>query len=301
MTNRLMIRSSLFVILVSLVGMTTGCGIVNYPGQPGMVTNNFNKLDFEYLDEPGLFVYETTYDNRAGGSGVGAVVTKLYPGARTYTSNVRTNADGTLYRSKVEYDGAQIQMISVPNLGQVHLSPNHQLVFFVDYETSLDETDDKNLSEAGLFKQTSLSPEINIKAFQNKKMKWDLIRAGTLNPSGGLSYEVTGVEMKGIKFNPSQSVHIETNFLGTSVRTQLTGPVRSELVQFIETNFPKGFKGEVNLHLKGVAEPLTISLGINTVKTLEASGVKLLKDASASMLEEILARFKGNQKEGDSK
>ena len=79
MTYRWVLRSGVYLFLLLGVVMTSGCGIVNYPGQPGMVTNNFNKLDFEYLDEPGLFVYETTYDNRAGGSGVGAVVTKLYP------------------------------------------------------------------------------------------------------------------------------------------------------------------------------------------------------------------------------
>ncbi len=290
-----------FCLCLLLLGVFTGCGIVGYPGQPGMVTNNFNKIDFEYLDEPGLFVYETVYDNRVGGAGVGAVVTKLYPSAKTYTSNVRTNSDGTLYRSKNEYEGAQIQMISVPNLGQVHMSPNHQLLFFVDYITSLDETDDKNISESQLFKQPTLTPQISARAFETKKMRWDLLRAGTLLPSGSLSYEVTALEMKQIKFTPSQSIQVETQFFGNAVKTQLNNQVKTEFAQFIETNFPKGFKGNINIHFKGSAEPLSMSIGLNTVKTLENSGVKIQKEVPEATLQEILNRFKTSFKEGDSK
>jgi hypothetical protein len=266
-----------------------------------MVTNNFNKIDLEYLDEPGLFVYETVYDNRSGGAGVGAVVTKLYPQAKTYTSNVRTNSDGTLYRSKYEYEGAQIQMISVPNLGQVHINPNHQLVFFVDYANSLDETDDKNISEANLFAQPALTPLMSMRAFESKKMRWDLLRAGTLLSNGNLAYEVTSIEMKQIKFTPSQSVQVETNFFGNAIRAQLNTQVKLELAQFIETHFPKGFKGNVSLQLKGTSEPLSISLGVNTVKTLENTGIKILKDASETVLQEIVSRFKAASKEGESK
>lgn len=272
----------------------SGCGIVIYPGQPGMVTNNFNKLDFEYLDEPGLFVYETVYDNRPGGQGVGAVVTKLYPNAKTYTSNVRTNSDGTLYRSKVEYEGAQIQMISVPNIGQVNLSPNHQLMFFVDYAVSVDETDDKNISEAQLFKPQAPSSDLSSKAFESKKMRWDLLRAGNLLASGNFSYEVIAVEMKQIKFIPTQSVSVETNFFGNAIKTQLSAQMKAEFIQFIEANFPKGYKGPVQVYVKGSSAPLVVSLGINTVKTLENSGIKVQKDVSESAMQEILNRLKSN-------
>jgi len=298
MLYRLILR---FVLCFGLLTILPHCGIVNYPGQHGMVTNNFNKIDLEYLDEPGLFVYETVYDNRPGGAGVGAVVTKLYPQAKTYTSNVRTNSDGTLYRSKTEYEGAQIQMISVPNLGQVHINPNHQLVFFVDYANSLDETDDKNISETNLFKQPESNVAISARAFEGKKMRWDLLRAGTLLSNGNLAYEVTSLEMKQQKFVPSQSVQVETNFFGNAIRAQLNSQVKSELVQFVESNFPKGFKGNVNLQLKGASEPLTVSLGVNTLKTLENKGIKVLKDASESVLQEIMNRFKAPIKEGELK
>ena len=266
-----------------------------------MVTNNFNKIDFEYLDEPGLYVYETVYDNRTGGAGVGAVVTKLYPLARTYTSNVRTNSEGTLYRSKVEYEGAQIQMISIPNLGQVNLSSNHQLVFFVDYATSMDETDDKNVAELNLFKQINLKPELEARAFESKKMRWDLLRAGKLLPSGNLAYEVVGLEMNQLKFIPVQSVQVETSFFGNAVRAQFSPQVKSDLVQFIESQFPKGFHGKVNLMVKGSSEPVSLSLGVNTLKTLENSGVKISRDVSQMKLQEILNRYQNSVSEGELK
>ncbi|MBM4317381.1 MAG: hypothetical protein FJ116_07855 [Deltaproteobacteria bacterium] len=291
-------KLSLFLFSIALI---TGCGIVKYPGQIGMVTNSFNKIDFEYLDEPGLYVYETVYDNRPGGAGVGAIVTKLYPQVKTYTSNVRTNSDGTLYRSKIEYEGAQIQMISLPNLGQINLSPNHQLVFFVDYATSMDETDDKNLAETGLFKPSGLSTELSLRAFESKKMKWDLLRAGRLLLNGNLAYEVVGLEMNQIKFTPVQSVQVETSFFGNALRAQFSPQVKADLVQFIETHFPTGFHGTVSFTVRGSSETLSLNLGVNTVKTLENSGVKVIKNVSENKLQEILNRYKTSLVEGEAK
>ena len=77
--------------------------------------------------------------------------------------------------------------------------------------------------------------------------------------------------------------------------------MKTELVQFIDTNFPKGFSGAITLNVKGATEPLTISLGVNTVKTLETAGIKIVKDASEHMLQEIKERFKAGTKEGESK
>src|SRR5690242_1796241 len=94
MNAKVALQRALFSLTL-ILGLSR-CGIVTYPGQPGMATNNYSKIDAEYLDAAGLFFYEVSYDNRPKGVGVGAIVTKLYPGARTYTSNVRTNADGTL-------------------------------------------------------------------------------------------------------------------------------------------------------------------------------------------------------------
>jgi hypothetical protein len=232
---------------------------------------------------------------------VGAIVTKLYPQAKTYTSNVRTNADGTLYRSKTEYEGAQIQMISLPNLGQINLSPNHQLVFFVDYVTSMDETDDKNIAESGLFKLSNLTPELSLRAFESKKMRWDLLRAGRLLLNGNLAYEVVGLEMNQIKFTPVQSVQVETSFFGNAVRAQFSPQVKADLVQFIETHFPKGFHGTVSLTVRGSSETLSMNLGVNTLKTLENSGVKVTKDVPDNKLQEILNRYKASSAEGEIK
>jgi hypothetical protein len=42
-------------------------------------------------------------------------------------------------------------------------------------------------------------------------------------------------------------------------------------------------------------------LGVNTLKTLENKGIKVLKDASESVLQEIMNRFKAPIKEGELK
>src|SRR6476620_10496151 len=101
----------------------SNCAIQNYPGQPGVRTNGFAKIDMETVDESGLWVYEVTYDNSPTGGGVEQIVTKLYPTSYTYTSNVRTNSDGTTYRHKFPDKGARIEMISIPKDGTIIMPP----------------------------------------------------------------------------------------------------------------------------------------------------------------------------------
>ncbi|MCX6131006.1 MAG: hypothetical protein NTX25_18350 [Proteobacteria bacterium] len=137
-------RSLLGSMAMSL--LLSGCAIQNYPGQPGVRTNGFAKIDMETVDESGLWVYEVSYDNSEKGGGLEQVVTKLYPGALTYTSNVRGNADGSLYRHKFPYKGAAIQMIWLPKSNTILMPPDSQVVLVVDYEKSLDEIDDRNLN-----------------------------------------------------------------------------------------------------------------------------------------------------------
>ena len=288
---------SLFVFSFALLALCH-CGIVTYPGQTGLVTNNYAKIDMEYLDEPGLFVYETVYDNRTHGQGVGAIITKLYPGAKTYTSNVRTNAEGTLFRAKGAYDGAEVQMISIPNLHQVHVSPNSQVAFLLEYATSLDEIDETNTAEKDLFKKLEINPILPEKAFESKKFRWDLLRAGNLTPSGNLAYEITSMEMNQMKFTPTQPVTLETNFFANGLRSNLTAQTKTELIRFVEANFPKGYKGTVNMQVKGSSTPIPMRLGVHTLKTLANSGTKVTPDATEAMAQEILARFKANMKEG---
>ena len=100
--------------IVALLGIwasifLSGCGLVGYPGQAGMATNGYSKIDMEFLDASGLWTYEVSYDNREGGAGVTAIISRLYPGALTYTSNSRSGPDGTHYRHKEPYQGSTVQ------------------------------------------------------------------------------------------------------------------------------------------------------------------------------------------------
>jgi len=276
-------------ILLSLLLLLSACGVSVYPGQPGMVTNNYVKIDMENLDAEGLWVYEVIYDNSDGGKGVGAIVTKLFPAAQTYTSNVRTNADGTLYRTKASYKGSEVQMIAMPTLGQIQMAPDSKVQFLVEYATSLDEVDDVNLAEADIFKPASIL-SLSDRGSRHRKMIWSLIRAATLTRSG-VKYEIVSADFGDAKFTPSQSVTVEANLGHNGIRSNLSTENKAELVKFLEKNFPKGYKGQVKLHLKGAALPVEVSLGIQTVKTAEASGYKIIKQADQKMADDIATQF----------
>lgn len=273
----------------SILFLLSGCGVVLYPGQPGMVSSSFVKLDLEILEEPGLFVYEAVYDNTSSGRGVSAVITKLYPKAQTYTTNVRTNADGTLFRVKAQYNGADIQMVSMPQQNQVYLNPSHQLGFLVDYETSIDEIDEKNVAEENLFKP-SLIDSLRPQSFETKRMKWQIIKAARFLPNGNLGYEITSLQMGQLKFFPSQPISLETSLAQNSIKTTLNADMKQEFSQFLETNFPRGYRGKVDFYVKDSLQPLSFNLGVNTFKTAEAGGLKIIKGIPENLLPELLAK-----------
>jgi len=272
-----------------------GCAVRTYPGQPGRVTNQYAKLDLEYLQDVGLFVYEVMYDNRAQGKGVGAIVTKLYPGAKTFTSNARTNSDGTLFRHKGTMDGAVVQVISIPSLGQVYVSPGSEVAMMVDYETSLDEVDESNLAEKSLF---ASPPPVTVSlmassALERLKFQWDLLRFGSWSNGRSLNYRVVQLDFDDKSWKLSEPLVIESAFSQNALRSNL-GPENSleaDGVAFIEKNFPKGFKGKVMMHLEGQSDTLSLSLGLDTVKTLAARGVNVVMAKSESEMLSVLSRF----------
>lgn len=271
--------------------LTSGCGIALYPGHPGFVTNGYSKIDLEFLTPEGLYVYETTYDNRQSGAGVGAIVTKFYPGAQTFTSNARTNTDGTVYRHKAQYEGAEVHMISLPQQGQIVLPPNSTVVILAEFDSSMDEVDDQNTAEQNLFKPPTGS--LSAMGFGLKNLKLNWLRAGQLLSSGDLAYDISAVELGNEKFTPGKPVHVESNFFQNGVRTNLSKTVVLEFARFFEEKFPKGYKGPVKFYLKGSGIPVTLFLGLHTVKTVEASGKKVIRDASAALLQEIQRQFEG--------
>ncbi|NBX77062.1 MAG: hypothetical protein EBQ92_10945 [Proteobacteria bacterium] len=281
--NRFFLKS---IFMPFCAVLLSGCAVVLYPGQPGMVSSSFVKLDLEILEEPGLYVYEAVYDNTSSGQGVSAVITKLYPNAQTYTTNVRTNADGTLFRVKAQYNGADIQMVSMPQQNQVYLNPNHQIAFLIDYENSIDEIDDKNVAEENLFKPSALD-SLRPKSFETKRMKWQLIKAARFLPNGNLGYELTALQMGQYKFVPSQPINLETSLAQNSIKTTLTPEMKQEFSQFLEANFPKGYRGKVDFYVKDSLNPISFNLGVNTLKTAEASGLKVIKGIPEGLLRKV--------------
>lgn len=255
-----------------------------------MVTNNYAKIDLENLDAEGLWVYEVVYDNSDGGKGVGAIVTKLFPNAQTYTSNVRTNADGTLYRTKAAYNGAEVQMISLPALNQIHLSPNSKVQFLVDYTTSLDEVDDKNIAESDIFKPASFVTELSARGNRHRELIWSLIRSARLTRTG-VAYELLSADFADTKFTPSQPIAVEVNLSHSAIHSSLTAESKAELAKFIEKNFPKGYKGPVKLHLKNSPLPVEVTIGIQSIKTAEAAGYKIIKNADQKLATDIAEQF----------
>jgi hypothetical protein len=284
-------------ILFSMLGLTffSGCGMWMYPGQPGVVTNNYSKIDYEDLESEGLYVYEATYDNRPGGPGVQALVTKLYPNAQTNTSNVRTNSDGTLYHVKTAYAGAVIQMISIPSENLVLMPPDSTIQLMLQYTQSMNEVDDQNLAEANIFANAMPPTHLAESTMSTLRTRLDLLRRGTLLHDGSLSYQVTEVDLGKIKFVPTQPIEVVTNFFQNSVKTNTTSDSRKEMATFIETNFPKGFKGQAKVYLGGTSgqasQPMSFNVGLNTVNTAKAAGVKIVVNATHEELERAMQKY----------
>jgi hypothetical protein len=261
------------IFLGSIGILTTGCGIANYPGQPGLVTNGYSKIDLEVLMDDGLWVYETTYDNRSDGKGVSAIVTKLYPGARTYTTNVRTNEFGTFYRTKSPYQGASVQMISMPQSNQYVVAPDSHVMIIVDYDAPLDEVDDRNLAEEKIFTESLLSESkpLSKHALELKSFRHELLKLGRLNLMGNVSYEISAIEFAGKIFTPEKMIRVESNILQNGLRTNIDNKTRYDFVRFLDYNFPEGFRGEILLHVNGEKKSFKPPMTIKTPKMLQNS------------------------------
>lgn len=256
--------------------LLTSCAVSSYPGQPGLVTNGFSKIDLEVLMEDGLWVYETTYDNTAQGKGVSAIVSKLYPNARTYTSNVRSNEYGTLYRAKGSYQGAVAQMTVFPLANQVVVPPDSHVMIMVDYDAPLDEIDDRNLAEETIFTAEKTSKSAGEKKLTDiamivKQFKFALLKAGHLDAFGNISYDIKAIDFGSKTFTPDKNVRLETNMLQNGVRTNLDSKTRTDLVRFLEYHFPRGFRGELTLHVNDEKIPFTAPFTVKTPNMVQAS------------------------------
>lgn len=285
------IRRCFLLILPLGFLFLSGCGIYYYPGQPGMVSDGYVKIDLEELDAwDGLYVYEASYDNREGGTGVGAIVTKLYPNAQTFTSNVRMNADGTVLKHKSELEGAVTQMISIPSIHQLMLPANSKVGLLLYYYLSLDEVDNRNIAEQEIF-TNSPAQMLSRRGMEAMKTRLALVRAGNLQPSGNLAYTVNAATMEGKTFTPSASVTLEMNLGMNGVHLKNGSQFKGELQKFLEANFPKGYQGPVEFNIEGMKDPMVVSLGLMTPVTAKMAGYTVIHNATAAMLEQAENRF----------
>lgn len=275
--------------------LATGCGIELYPGQPNVRTDNFAKIDYEIVDDLGLWVYETSYDNTYEAAGVSAVITKLYPGYKHGTSSTRQNEHGTVYRHKSDYEGAEIQMISLPNIEQIIIPRGSQVFAAISFEVSNDEIDHNNVIEGSRWaqKMTDLVTSLSNAAAKIKKFRWGLIKAAQMSANGDLNYEVTALQIGDRKFIPSESVSVTTNLSQSYVRVDLNDKLKTEFVQFFDKHFPTGYKGDVGIHLaeKHNAQPLNIKVGINTIHSLKKQGKKVVENASPKLVEKLMQKL----------
>lgn len=262
-----------------------------YPGQPARVTNGYSKIHLEYLDWEGLWVYEVSYDNRKNGPGVGAIVTKLYPGATKFTSNMRKNVEGTVYRTKTEYENARVQMIAIPKLNQIMIPANSRVWFYVGYSKSLNEVDDRNIAEDKIFskqhREEPISP-LTVAEFAFRSKIW---RAAQFSKDGSITGEVTAVTMGEKKFDFTAPVKVEANLPLDAVKVDLGTQKISSLVSFVESNFKQGYDGLVELSLKGSELPMGLELSVHTAKTAEAAGIKIVKTEREEELLELAKKY----------
>ena len=126
------------------------------------------------------------------------------------------------------------------------------------------------------------------KSFETKRMKWQLIKAARFLPNGNLGYEVTALQLGQFKFVPSQSINLETSLAQNAIKTTLTQEMKQEFSQFLEANFPKGYRGKVDFYVKDSVTPISFNLGVNTLKTAEASGLKVIKGIPDGLLRKVL-------------
>lgn len=279
--------------LSGVLGLTFGCAIGEYPGQPGMKSDGFAKIDMESLDEEGLWVYDVKYDNTKDGAGVSAIVTKLYPGAQTYTTNVRTNAHGTLYKHKGELAGAVIQAIVLPQAEEVIIPERSSVGLLIGYTKSMDEVDSRNLADENIFKkEENALADLSPAGIGLKKFKWSLLRAGSFTSFGSLSYEVQSIKLGEKEYAFDKPVTVSTNLTSTAIQTSLNGETRRKMAAFVEEHFPKGYKGLVQIKIVGRDETFDLDLTIQTPGTLRANGTKVSNGLKQESARSLIARLK---------
>ncbi len=285
------------VLSLGLVLCLVGCGLVTYPGQPGIKTSGVSKIDVEFVTDEGLYVYEARYDNGETGKGISQILTLAYPNALTFTSNVRTNADGSLYRTERQYLGAQVEMLVYPKKKEIQIPTGSKVALLLDSELSVDEVDSRNLSEESIFAPAPVpQPEPRpqpqpptLRKGNLLELRWQLLRAARWSRTGHLHYQIEGIHLGDKTWTPLEALSFQTNLAQNGLQVTVSEASRKSFVEFVETNFPSGFSGPVGIKLHGVTQAVRLPVGIHTLNTVKAIGFKV-KEVSSRELNQFLHR-----------
>lgn len=259
--------------LVPVVMMLTHCAVAKYPGQPGVRTNGFSQIEREFVDEDGLWTFEVVYDNSIGGAGHIATITKLYPGAKTFTSNARSNGHGSFYRHKYPYKGALIQAIYIAKTNQMIIPEGSKVLSIVDAKLSVNEIDDRNVNEEHIFKGDM--PELpKMVDLENIKSDLAFMRAGELTRMGRLGYNLAAVRAGNHEFRFKNPVYIEASLYQQGLSTSLTSEQKSNVVYWFNDKFPTGYDGEITFELTN-GTLLSRYVAVNTFQTLKAKNTSI--------------------------
>jgi hypothetical protein len=177
-----------------------------------------------------------------------------------------------MYRHKFPYKGGKIQMISLPKDNAIIVPPDSLVQLIVDYDISMDEVDDRNLAEEGLFSQ----PQAYVaRVAEQTRMKWNILKAGEF-VAGKLNYAISKVRLGKDELDfGSTPVKLSTTLSQTGVQLNVSAEQKQRMRAFINEKYPKGYQGEVELVLLDGTSFKT-TLGLNTIETLKAAGKKIL-------------------------
>lgn len=258
--------ASPFGTVLALTLFLSHCAVAKYPGQPGVRTNGFSQIEREFIDVDGLWTFEVVYDNSEGGPGHIATITKLYPEAKTFTSNARSNGHGSFYRHKYPYRGAEIQAIYLAKTDQMIIPAGSKVITIVDAKLSVNEIDDRNINEEGIFTDWPQMP----KAVDLSGVKADLamLRAGTLTAAGTLGYNLAALALGKQKFSFAKPVYVEASLYQQGLATSLSRADKAALLSWFNGSFPTGYEGDVTFELSS-GKTFTRAVKLNTFATLK--------------------------------
>lgn len=275
-----------FALLGVLVALLSHCAVAKYPGQPGVRTNGFAQIEREFVDADGLWTFEVVYDNSIGGKGHIATITKLYPGAKTFTSNARSNGHGSFYRHKYPYEGAKIQAIYLAKTDQMIIPEGSKVVSIIDAKLSVNEIDDRNVNEEGIF--SSLPERPKVVNLDNIKSDLAMLRSGTLSSSGTLGYNLAALHLGDQHFRFDTPVYVEAAIYQQGLATNLSRSAKAALLAWFNDKFPSGYAGEVTFELTS-GQKFSRRITLNTFASLKKTKTKVkVADDMYAIYESVL-------------